>query len=201
MLRLSNEKRSEFGYEGLQALGKSNCAQSVNYLNLHGCFQLSTAALKSISMLANLKVLVLSACTNLTKNGLAMVSASCPLINFISLASCGECIDDSVVHIITKGLKFLNHIDLSKCGRIGRSSIVSLSKCRGLVHLNLSYNQYINDNAMLCLYEAIFSPGLQTLCLSSCDKITDTSLAWIADGFKEENGDMSLLTLSLQGTK
>lgn len=201
VFRLSNGKKSNEGNEGLQALGKSKCAENIKYLNLHGCFQISTIVLRSIALLTNLESLILSGCVNLTNKGLSIVALSCPKVTLISFASCGDCINDITVQIITKHMINLSRVNISGCEKIGRRAMDALSKCKDLKWLDLSGCKGLTDLAILPLCEGVFSPGLHALYLTSCNKITDTGLAWIANGFKEENGDLTLHTLSLKGTK
>jgi hypothetical protein len=72
-----------------------------------------------------------------------------------------------------------------------------------LTNLILSGCTNVTNDGVLALCNGIFKPTY--LYLDRCHKITDTALTWIVDGFQDEKGDkagdVSLLTLSLRGTK
>lgn len=199
LFRLSNGTQGNAYGEGLRALGKSKCAQRLKRVNLHGCFQISTLGLNSIANFVNIQHLTVSGCPNLTYRGLYILSQSCHHILSISFASCGDCINDLVVEVVAKGMEKLTHIDLSRCGKIGKKSLSYLSLCKSLKILNLAGCKGVNDRAILALSEASFYPGIQSLLLRSC-KITDVGLQWISEGFKGYDTNLSLLTLSLEET-
>lgn len=210
MFRLSDGVKRDFGYEGIPALGKSKCASTLVSLNLHGCFQISSSALKYVSLLKQLETLVLSGCTNLTYKGMALVAESCVKIKTLSLGSCGNCVTDAMVTKITKHMTHISDMNLSRCERIGRVSMTSLSHhCKGLRRLDLTGCKGLSDTSIvpLCESSTFYPPGINALYLSSCPKITNLGLEWIADGFNtydhDSNGGstMSLITLSMKGTK
>ena len=149
----------------------------------------------------NLESLTLSGCPNLTLKGISQVAISCKNVLSLSFASCGDCISDDIVEIIASNMLYLNKINLSGCGKIGHSALSALATCRGLKHIDFSGCKRITDSAFIPLCEAIFHPGVQSLYLQLCYKITDVGLQWITNGFKTESGHLSILTLSLKGTK
>ena len=187
--------------EGLNALGRSACADCLKRLNLHGCIQIGTLALKSIAMLKQLEDLTLSGCVKLTNTGLSAIAASCTKIASISLAHCGDCINDSSIEILCKNMKDLTLINFSYCENIGRKALHAVASCLKLQRLDLTGCKGVNDDAILSLCDSIFSPGLSALYLGICPLITNVGLSYISNGMRNHTGDNTISTLSLKGTK
>ena len=187
--------------EGLNALGRSFCADSLKRLNLHGCVQISTLALKSIAMLEQLEDLTLSGCVKLTYDGISAIATSCTNIFSISLAHCGDCINDLSIEILCKNLKNLTTINFSYCEQIGRKALNAVASCLKLRRLDLTGCKGVNDDALLSLCDSDFCPGLSALYLTLCPFITNIGLSYISNGMRNSSGDNSLVTLSLKGTK
>lgn len=199
---LSDGVDRSFSLEGLQALGDSKCTSTLKHLNLHGCSQVCNLSLIAISNFGSLESLDLSGCTNLTMAGASHIGKKCRLINSLSLASCGDCVSNALLEALIIRLAFLKTVNLSFCKKISDRSLKALSKCQHLQTLDLTGCIAVSDTSILFLCEGDYiSPGLRNLLLAGCSKVTDTALSWIVDGLKTLDGSSSLETLSLKGTQ
>ena len=205
LYKISDGVKRNFAHEGLQSLGGSNCAQTIQRINLHGCFQISECALIAISSMKNLEHFVLSGCTKLNSTGLCAIAKSCSILNHISFAGCGDCITNAVVEDMTKYLHNLKHLNLSDCCLVGRTALLGISKCEKMNHLNLSGCRKVSNEAILALCDGKYSPGLRELHLDRCPRLDDNALMWIVDSLSSsvegKKGYVSLTTLSMKGTK
>ncbi len=205
MYKVSDGVNRSFAHEGIQSLGESKCAQRIQKINLHGCFQVSNCALVAVASMYNLEHLVLSGCTKLSYSGLSTIAKSCKKIHYLSFAGCGDCITNAVVEEITKYLLNLKNLILSGCSLIGRTALLGISKCEKMHHLNLSGCKKVTNEAILALCDGKFSPGLRELNLERCCRLDDNALMWIGDSFcssfEGKKGYVSLTMLSLKGTK
>lgn len=194
----------DFGHEGLQSLAGSMSKNSLKKLNLHGCFRICKNSIKTLSSMKNLDKLVLSSCSSLSPKEMVALFKSCFHLTTLSLATCGECITDSILESIGANLKNLKVLDITDSFKVGRRGLRGLSYCTTLVSLNLSGCKRISNEAILCLGEGNFQPGIRELYLNDCLKLDDTALTWITDSFKDRNllsGSVTLVTLALKGTK
>jgi len=198
---ISDGLMRDFGFEGLQALARSDCAKTMSALNLSGCFRVSTNALHSISSLENLRSLSLSGCINLALRGVTAVAENCKRLEYLSLAHCGACVTDGMIEQFCGSMRYLDNVVLAECEKIGRGSLEALSNCCGLRRLDLTCCTNIDDDALMVLSEATFVPGLIALYLAGCSKVTNAGLTWISDGQRTAPGRASLVTLSLKGTQ
>ena len=191
-----------FGFEGLQALARSQCARSMKKFNMHGCFRICLIALKSIASFTELRCLTLSGCTKLVPEGLSVIARSCQHIHQLSLAACGDCITDECVEDLGNHMPCLGLVDLRDCAKVSRKGFTALSKCSQLRQLNVSGCKGVTDDAILILCSESFNPGLDLLNISQCSQVTNTALTYIVDGLQGVSGlDVTLTTLSLKGTK
>ena len=202
---ISDGVNRDFGFEGLQALGRSPCSRVMKILNAHGCFQLNSIALKSISKMCNLEVLILSGCTNLHTDTMIGIAQSCVKIKVLSFASCSDCITNTMLEKIGPHLSSLEYFNLTDCKKIGRVALRGLSHCRKLSHLDLSGCTGLTNDAILALCEGTFEPGIRVLRLERCVKISNHSLNWICQGLQDKNGgsagEITLLILAVKNTK
>lgn len=202
---ISDGVQRDFALEGIQSLGSSTCAKSIKKLNFHGCFQISNWALKALARMTVLDHLVLSGCTKLTISGLSVVATSCPNIRYLSFASCGDCITNAIVEVITKHLRLLKTFILNDCCKIGRKSLLGISRCQHMIHLNLSGCKSVSNEAILALCDGTYNSGIQELFIDRCPRLDDNSLIWITDSLckltDHQKGNISLTTLSMKGTK
>lgn len=201
---LSDGSTRNFSLEGIQSIGKSKCGKTLKKINFHGCFQLSRIALKSVSEMRQLEVLGLSSCTDLSFEGMSLIVRSCPNIFSLSLASCGDCVTNTMLENITQHLCALKILNLMDCGKIGRRGLKGVSRCTFLSYLNLSGCSGVTNDAILALCSGTLLK-LSDLYLDRCHKVSNTALAWITDGLKDSDGidtsDVTLVKLSLRGTK
>ncbi|GMH88698.1 hypothetical protein TrVE_jg986 [Triparma verrucosa] len=198
---LSDGMKRDFGFEGLQALGRSPCAKTLKTLNLTGCFQVSTTALKSLSMLTAVENLCLSGCVNLTTQGMGYMADGLDKVRTLSLAFCGDCVSDAMMTRCLKKWTKITSAIFTECEKIGQGSLKALAGCTNLRRLDLTGCHGVDDLALLPLSEATFWPGISALYLTGCVNVGDTGLAWIADGMKNSVNETTLVTLSLKGTR
>ena len=199
---LSDGIQRDFGFEGLQALAKSPCANHIKSLNLHGCFQMQAVALASIGRFSALENLVLSGCTKLSADGIAKLSKACPRVTDLSLAGCGDCVSDVSMAVLAQSMKQLTNVNVSFCRKVGRRSFAALSECPKLRRLDASGCTAVTDDAVMALCSGGgFSPGLECLDLSHCCKVTDLALMYIVDGLQRPGSfEVTLTKLALKGT-
>jgi Ran GTPase-activating protein (RanGAP) involved in mRNA processing and transport len=201
---LTDGKKRKFGQEGLQALCASACAPSMKQLKLHGCFQMGTLALRSISKLAGLEVLDVSSCTKLTLDGMISMAHSCPKIHTLNLSNCGDCCTDSMLEQMLRVLQHLENINLSRCWNASNRALIGLASCPELQTVNLSECSAITDKCMVSFCEALcHKPKIRELNLSKCSKVGNEGTLVIARTLANGDGsrvDNSLTMLSLKGT-
>jgi len=202
---LSDGANRNFGFEGIQSMAKALCALTFKEFFFHGCFRISKVALSSLSVMGNVERLVLSGCTALDDNGMIELSKLCEKLKFLSLSACGNCVSNAMLLGMSTFLKSIQSLNLADCGKVGRQGLGSLSSCRTLRHLNLSGCVSVTNDAILGLCEGKFEPGLLSLLLERCPKVSDTALTWIINGLQDVranvSGNVSLINLSLKGTK
>lgn len=202
---MSDGVQRDFALEGIQSLGSAECAKHLKKLNLHGCFQISVWALKAFTKMACLEHLVLSGCTKLSLAGLTVVATSCPNISYLSFASCGDCINNAIVEIMTDRLHSLSTLILSDCRKISRKALIGISKCTYMTCLNLSGCKSVNNEGILALCDGCYKVGIKELLIDRCPRVDDNALVWIIDSLCSESdrgkGYVSLTTLSMKGTK
>ena len=198
---LSDGMKRDFGFEGLQALGRSACATTLKSLNLTGCFQVSTVALKSLSMLVNVESLCLNGCVNLTTQGMAYMSDSMKHVQSLSLSYCGDCVSDAMMSRCLKRWTKLRSVTFTECENVGAGTLRGLSHCKNLRRVDLTGCLGVDDIALLPFTEADYWPGVAALYLTGCANVGDTGLSWISDGLKNSVNETTIITLSLKGTK
>lgn len=191
---------------GFWSLAHGRCCLKIRHLNLHGCFQVSSFALTSISFMKNLESLVLSGCRSLTFDGIGMIAKECRAISHLSLAGCGKCVRDEMIETICLSLRELKILDLSDCVKIGENSLESITLCHKLSSLKLSGCRNLSNDAILSLGDGKYDPGLEELYLNDCPKIDNTALTWILHSFRDyttsKNEEVvTLTTLSVKDTK
>ena len=198
---LSDGMKRDFGFEGLQALGRADCAKTIKNLNLTGCFQVSTSALKALALLTNCEQLTLSGCVNLTTQGMVPLSENMRNVKSANFAFCGECASDLMMSKVLKNWSRLKSINFTDCENIGAGTMKSLSKCKNIKRVDLSGCTGLDDLALIPFCEEAYWPGIGALYLTGCSNIGDTGLSWIADGLRNTVNEVTLVTLSLKGTR
>lgn len=192
---LSDGADRGFGFEGLVALSQD--ATHLKGLCLDGCFQVSTRALKALSKArVALRDLSLAGCPRLTTEGLVAIAASHgPTLERLNLAGCGDCVDDAAVAALARASPRLTQLVLRDCERWGkRGGAKAIAEhCPRLEKLDLSGCKSIDDDALACLADATFEPGLRHLLLAHCPKVSDIGLSWLTEG----PGSNKLVTLAL----
>ena len=191
---LSDCMKRDFRFEGLQALARS-CA-ALQSLNLSGCFQVSTLALRAIaSGCGGLKALRLGSCPRLTPRGIAAILDGCASLELLAMSGCGACVTDALLRPLARARTALVTVELAGSEKLSAAGVRAIARgCPRLARLDLSNCRLINDDAMLALAEASFRPGLRHLLLTNDRRVTDAGLSWLSDG------NPTLRTLSVAGT-
>ena len=135
---LSDGMKRDFGFEGLQALGRAECSQTITNLNLTGCFQLSTVALRSLGLLVNCEHLTLSGCVKLTVQGMVPLAENMKNMKSANFSFCGECVSDFMMSKVLRNWKRLKAINFTDCEAIGAGTMEALSKCKNIKRVDLS---------------------------------------------------------------
>ena len=205
LFKISDGVQRDFALEGIQSIGSSKCAITLKKFNLNGCFQISHLALKAFATMTNLEHLVLSGCTKLTLAGLKVIAISCREISYLSFASCGDCITNEIIEVMTDYLHSLQTLILSDCSKISRRALKGISRCKNITHLNLSGCKRVNNEAILALCDGIYQEGIKELFIDRCPCVDDIALVWVVDSLSSKtnrsNSTLSLTTLSMKGTK
>lgn len=199
MYMLTDGKKRDFGLEGLQAL--CGHAKKVEVLHLSGCFQVAKGALYGIAKGTFYEVLTdisFAACPSLDEAAFVALCRKCRQLEKVSLANCGECITEKMIEQLGRNCKHLTHVDLtgSATGVAAGGVRAIVFGCRGLVYFNLTNCLRVDD---LCLApfgdvgSKHFTPGLEVLNFSGCNKIGDMGLAFLADGISSCNVSLNLL--------
>ena len=198
---LSDGMKRDFGFEGIQALGRSPCALTITTLNLTAVFQISTVACKSLAMLVNVENLCMSGCVNLTTQGMGYLADAMSKVKKLSFAYCGNCVTDAMMARCARKWTKLSSVVLTECEKVGQGTCKALSKCKSLQRIDLTGCVGVGDLALNELSEAHYWPGVTALYLTGCRNVGDTGLTWICEGMKNTINQTTLITLSLKGTK
>ena len=198
---LSDGMKRDFGFEGIQALGRAPCATTIKTLNLTGCFQISTVACKSLAMLVNVENLCMSGCVNLTTQGMGYLADSMANVKMLSFAYCGDCVTDSMMARCARRWPKLSSVVLTECEKVGIGACKALSKCRNLQRIDLTGCLSVDDMSLNELSEARYWPGVTALYLTGCRNVGDTGLTWVCEGMRSTINTITLITLSIKGTK
>ncbi len=142
-----------------------NGVPNLESLNLSGCYNLTDSALDTgINRdLPNLKTLNLSLCKDVTDNSLGRIATHCKNLESLDLGGCTK-ITNTGLLLISWGLKQIRRLNLRSCWQISD---------HGIGHLTGISNQ-----------PSTGAKQLLQLCLQDCQKITDESLKFIADGLQ-----------------
>lgn len=145
----------------LSGLNKIDCLER---LSLAGCSSLQDDWIKTLlygefpfglvypetRVRSSLRHLDISRCSNLT--GKALKYLRCVLPDLQKLELAGLSLDDASMAELLPTLPSLTHIDLEDC-TLSDASLVAMSSCKQLRHLQLSHCAYISDVGVLRLIE------------------------------------------------
>ena len=159
-------------------------------LNLSGCYNVTDNNLCDAihSELPNLKVLDLSLCKQITDTSLGRISQNLKNLEILELGGCCNITNTSLL-LIAFGLKNLKRLNLRSCWHItdqGIGFLAGLSKDKTtispetlkLTYLGLQDCQRLTDESLKYIAQGL--PTLESINLSFCVSITDSGLKHLA---------------------
>ncbi|KAL7635630.1 UNVERIFIED_CONTAM: hypothetical protein RMT77_013447 [Armadillidium vulgare] len=120
---------SEYGLKNLPGLKE---------LNLCGCLRVSDLTLCHAIQFTELKHLNLSHCQQVNDEGVIQVSIHCPSMEEFFLSNCSN-ITDGAILVLSHRLRRLKALDVQKCIFLTNDALDSLSSCRCLTYLDVSW--------------------------------------------------------------
>ncbi|XP_052243148.1 uncharacterized protein LOC127853062 isoform X2 [Dreissena polymorpha] len=159
---------------GLMAI--ANCVHRLESLCISGCQAVSNDGLETVVKKhgAQLRVLEMFGCINLSPRGLRSVANNC--INLITL-NLGQCykLTDSCISQLSGILGRIESLDLRGCKQIKDNCIHRLVKnCSRLKHLSLANCLNITDVSILEI--STYLNDIRSLDVCGCKQITDSSV-------------------------
>lgn len=161
--------------------GEAEGNLELEHLGLQDCQRLSDDSLKYLlagnSKLASIN---LSFCVSITDSGLKYL-ARMPSLRELNLRSCDN-ISDAGMSYLAEGGSRIAALDVSFCDKIGDQALSHISQgLFNLRSLSLS-NCQISDDGVYKITRTLHD--VDTLNIGQCSRITDKSLAMIAESFK-----------------
>lgn len=148
---------------------KAMSFQSLEELNLSGCYPLTDPSLQSLPK--TLRNLNLAGCWNLTNAGVNHVSRLRGLTE-LNLSYCAD-ISDEIVPVLVGSCTKLERLYFKDCRGVGDEGVQSLCSLTRLVEVDLDGCERVGDEALQALSHVT---TLQQLHLSTCKNITDQGL-------------------------
>jgi len=160
--------------------GVNSLASTLTSLNLSGCYSLTDQGLASLfaQNLPSLVTINLSLCKEVTDRSLGRISAHCANLQNLDLGGCTG-ITNAGLLLIVRGLADLRHLSLRSCWQLSDG---------GLAHLARLPRPDV---------ECVTGPvepapsQLESLNLQDCQKLTDLSLRYIAQGLRIKSLNLS----------
>jgi len=154
---------------------------NIRDLDLSGCTGVTNQGLKEVaSNLKGLKRLNLRSCRQVTDSGIEQLVNHCgSTLEELSIQDCQKLTDESL-NILSKSTK-LASLNLSFCVSVTDTGLKSLSRLRTLRSLNLRSCDNVSDLGVSFLTER--NLGLESVDVSFCANVTNTSLVHMAQGF------------------
>ena len=188
----------------------SKC-KDIRYLDLSGCKLINCSGLQVLcdsDGMTDLRELYLQGCTAIRNSGLFHISRGLVCLETLVLSFCSEISNEGIIYIAS-GVAGLKRLCIRGCKRIGEECMESLAQgCPNLESLDVSFCHRINDNSLGCLAQGLTNlkslqlsacnisdsgilalvqslQHLQHLSIGQCERLTDKSLAYIAEYFCE----------------
>ncbi|XP_073000853.1 F-box/LRR-repeat protein 10-like [Typha latifolia] len=158
--------------------------RELNVLDLRDCLNLGDEALKAVSCLPKLQILLLDR-TGITGLGLSYLGyGKCPLVS-LSLRGCRRLTDKCIASLFGGSIRLsLQVLDLSRLPCLSDIGIEALARSRvPIVELRMRECQHIGDNSLMALASMQLDDGthgssLQVLDLYECCGITALAIRW-----------------------
>uniref|UniRef100_A0AC34GSS4 F-box domain-containing protein n=1 Tax=Panagrolaimus sp. ES5 TaxID=591445 RepID=A0AC34GSS4_9BILA len=142
-----------------------------------GCEGISSGCFANLNEdnLAQLRVLNLMSCANISDETVEDISQHCHALEYLCLSNCREITDRSLI-AISQGSPHLKDLELALCSGVTDAGFVQLSKnCHELERMDLEDCNQITDTTLHNLN--IGCPQLSSLSLSHCELLTDNGLS------------------------
>jgi F-box/leucine-rich repeat protein 2/20 len=142
-----------------------------------GCEGITSGCFSNLNedSLAQLRVLNLMSCTNITDETVEDISQHCHVLEYLCLSNCREITDRSLI-AISQGSPYLKDLELALCSGLTDAGFVQLAKnCHELERMDLEDCNQITDSTLHNLN--IGCPQLSSLSLSHCELLTDNGLS------------------------
>jgi len=126
---------------------------------------------------------------------LQQLARGCKNLIDITLNDCGNAIDSDAMKSFATYCKNMKYVAVSRCPNIYGNAVKWIATMPCLERLEMSGCRNLTDVCILPISEADKCPNLTTLSLTKNENITDTALAWIANGCADQ-----LMTFSFKGS-
>lgn len=161
-----------------------SCNKDLNVLDLRDCKSLGDEAVRALSCLPRLHILLLDG-TDITNQALKYLGlGTCPLVS-LSLRGCRNLTNDCIPLLFSGSIKqSLQVLDLSRIPSLTDDAIMLIARSRTpLTELRLRENPKIGDASVMALASmqfdgAIYGSTLQLLDLYDCCGITPLAMRW-----------------------
>lgn len=131
------------------------------------------------SKLLVLQQLDLSQCTQVNDEALSFISESCPALHMLSVAGC-EAISDLGITKVAEGCRALHNLVLDRCPSVSDKGVEAVARHCKLTKLNLRNCDVTNRTVFVLSRNC---QGLISLDLSFCEGIDDAALRQLPVGF------------------
>jgi len=150
---------------GFQVIAE--CARELQVLNLSDCTQLRDADLEALAKLTELRMLLLKHCSHITNIGIAHLAPLTKLVH-LDLMNCPELTDEAMN--VIRQFVHLDYLNLSWCRKITDGGVAALEPLVHLKTLLLAGCHTITNAALVSISRHL---ELEVLSLKHCNKITD----------------------------
>lgn len=163
---------------------------SIRELRLSQCTNITDNAFLQLPRglrLESLRIIDLTACTELTDAAVEKLIDAAPRLRIIVLAKCSNITDRSVQAICKLG-KNLHDIHLGRCNQISDDALKKLvASCNRIRYIDLAACSHITDDSVKHLADL---PKLRRIGLVKCGRVTDESISAIVKA--SQNGPHNL---------
>lgn len=143
-----DSKRKQFMFNSYENNNTKSSANASGYsinnlkglriLNLSACTNISDNSLKHTLKMQELKELHLSACQKISIVGIVYLVEKCPSLEYLELSKCQN-ISDKCIELLTRKLNRLTHLYLANCCELSDYSIDSIAmNCKVLKCLDVN---------------------------------------------------------------
>jgi F-box/leucine-rich repeat protein 2/20 len=178
---------------GIPALVQS--CEKLEEIDFSGCFRLNNAVRRYLSTLKQLRTCSLSGCNQMDSKALQALARGCVQLEEVNFNDCGGCVDVDAMKAFAEYCPNLQRVAVNRCPKVHGRAVHWIARIKSLERLEMSNCKGLSDMCILPLTEPDTCPHLSLLSVTKNDLITDTALAWVANGCADQ-----LLTFSFKGT-